>query len=139
MGIEGIGKGGAPPVAPASGREASEVDRAPAPDATRAFEAPGASIPAGAGTAETAAASVGPAAPAAPANEALGALRSGTVDLDGYLDLKVHEATAHLGPLPAADLVRVRAALRERLATDPALVDLVKSATGSVPRVPDDD
>jgi hypothetical protein len=128
MGIDGIGKGGPPPIAPAG-----DAGRATAPGASRVFEAPATPE---AGTAETAAASVGK---ATPPSDALGALRSGAVDLDGYLDLKVGEATAHLGPLPAADLGRLRAALRERLATDPTLVDLVKSATGSVPRVPDDD
>jgi hypothetical protein len=132
MGIEGIGKGGTPPVAPAG---PGEVSRAPAPDAVRPFEGPGAAVPAEPGPAETGAARVGAAAP----SEALGALRSGAIDLDGYLDRKVDEATAHLGPLPAADLVRLRAALRERLATDPTLVDLVKSATGSLPHVPDAD
>jgi hypothetical protein len=132
MGIEGIGKGGTPPVAPAG---PGEVSRAPAPDAIRAFKGPGPAIAAEPGPAETGATRVGAAAP----SEALGALRSGAIDLDGYLDRKVDEATAHLGPLPPADLVRLRAALRERLATDPTLVDLVKSATGSLPRVPDAD
>jgi hypothetical protein len=143
MGIDGIGKGGAPPAIASAGT--GEVSRGAAADATSPFEVPGASRPADAAAIDSATAPAATSetgatgATAARATDALHALRSGAVDLDGYLDLKVSEATAHLGPLPAADLVRVRAALRERLATDPTLVDLVKSATGSAPRVPDDD
>jgi hypothetical protein len=44
----------------------------------------------------------------------------------------VEEATAHLGGLPAVELEGIRKALRERLTTDPALVDLVRGATGQV-------
>ena len=134
MGIDGIGKGGPPPVVLPAG----DGGRAPAPEATRAFEVPGASRPGEATPADTVTAPE-IARTEGPASGALGAFRSGAVDLDGYLDRKVDDATAHLGQMPAADLARVRAALRERLATDPTLVDLVKSATGSAPRVPDDD
>lgn len=127
MGIEGIGKGGGPPaVAPAA-----ESSRTSAPEATRAFEVPSTPKPAGAPRTEGTA--------PAPSVDALGSFRSGAVDLDGYLDRKVDEATAHLGGMPASDLALVRAALRERLATDPTLVDLVKSATGSLPHAPEDD
>ncbi|HTQ48911.1 MAG TPA: hypothetical protein VMI75_39405, partial [Polyangiaceae bacterium] len=112
--------------------------RTTAPEATRAFEVPGASKPEGATPADSATAPATAQTEGA-ASGAWGAFRSGAIDLNGYLDRKVDDATAHLGQMPAADLARVRAALRERLATDPTLVDLVKSATGSAPRVPDDD
>ncbi|MGO9835794.1 MAG: hypothetical protein ACLP1X_16450 [Polyangiaceae bacterium] len=64
--------------------------------------------------------------------------RSGQVDMQGYLDLKVDEATAHLSSLPRVELDAIRAALRDRLATDPALADLVRTATGKVPEPSDD-
>jgi hypothetical protein len=69
---------------------------------------------------------------------ALERFRSGQIDLHGYLDLKVDEATAHLSALPRVELDAVRAALRDRLATDPALVELVRTATGKVPEPPED-
>lgn len=61
---------------------------------------------------------------------ALERYRGGEVDLDGYLDLKVDEATAHLGALPPQDLEAIRGALRDRLASDPTLLELVQTATG---------
>jgi hypothetical protein len=137
MGIDRIGKGGAPSPAPPASGGANRTG--PTTGANRVFEVPEASGPA-APSATGSSASAASATQAGPVEgDSLRALRSGAVDVDGYLDLKVDEATAHLGPMPAADRVRLRAALRERLATDPTLVDLVKSATGSVPRVPDDD
>ena len=63
----------------------------------------------------------------------LEALRSGRINLDRYLDLKVEEATAHLEGLGAADSEAIRSALRDKLATDPDLIELVSRATGSVP------
>jgi len=79
-------------------------------------------------------------AQAAPVGTELGALeqfRNGHLDLQGYLDLKVSEATAHLSALPPVQLDAIRKALRDRLAVDPALVDLVRAATGKVPEPPD--
>ena len=49
----------------------------------------------------------------------------------GYVDQKVHEATAHLSALPPVELESdSRGALRDRLASDPALVELLHTATG---------
>ncbi|HLK40308.1 MAG TPA: hypothetical protein VKU41_26335 [Polyangiaceae bacterium] len=70
---------------------------------------------------------------------ALDRLRSGSVSFEGYLDLKVDEASAHLGPMSPTQLEAVRRALRDRLATDPTLVDLVKTSTGRVARATDED
>ncbi len=72
------------------------------------------------------------------AHVALERFRSGQIDLHGYLDLKVDEATAHLSALPRVELDAIRSALRDRLATDPALIDLVRTATGKVPEPSDD-
>jgi len=66
-------------------------------------------------------------------------LRSGEIDLNGYLDEKVNEATAHLVDLPGDQLEGIRGALRDRMASDPTLVDLVRVATGSSPQPPQDD
>jgi hypothetical protein len=65
---------------------------------------------------------------------ALDRFRAGEVDVEGYLDLKVTEATEHLAAsLPAEMLEEIRNALRERLATDPTLSELARIAMGHVP------
>ena len=114
MGIDSIGRKGSPATPPIDVGGASR----PA-EASRAFQVP----------------SAAPAAQAAAVQIPSGALerlRAGEVDVQGYLDLKVHEATAHLSTLPPIELDALRAALRDRLATDPALVDLVRMATDRV-------
>jgi hypothetical protein len=77
-------------------------------------------------------------ASATPVHTPLERLRVGQVDLDGYLDLKVDEATSHLSSLPPVELGAIRQALRDRLAADPTLVDLVQMATGKIPESSDD-
>jgi hypothetical protein len=67
---------------------------------------------------------------------ALERYRAGEIDLDRYIDLKVDEATGHLSALPLEDLEAVRNTLRDRLASDPTLVDLVRTATGPFPAPP---
>jgi hypothetical protein len=116
MGIDGIGKPGplitpATPASTGATPPAAHVDHAPF--AERAAEARATS------------AVVGPRA-------ALEQLRAGTVNLDGYLDIKVQEATASMGDLAPAQLARVRSALRERISSDPTLVELVRKATGAL-------
>ena len=110
MGIDGIGSRGpvAPPTVPAAEK---------AGPATASFE-------------------VGKAAPVAPAEvgrTALDRLKAGEIDVHGYVEAKVDEATAHLSALPPANLEAVRAALRDRIASDPTLVDLVRTASGQIP------
>ena len=65
-------------------------------------------------------------------------LKAGKIDFDQYVDLKLHEATAHLEGLSPSQLDTIRSMLRDRMATDPELVDLVKQATGQAPRVPEE-
>jgi hypothetical protein len=60
-------------------------------------------------------------------------LKAGKIDFNEYLDIKVHEATGHLEGLSKVQLDSIRSMLRDRMATDPDLVDLVKQATGHVP------
>jgi hypothetical protein len=118
MGIDGIGKPpgsnipGTSPVSgtsPAHGAEPFKVERS---DST----------------------STAPAAAPAKASEALGGLQRGEISLDQYLDTRVNEATSHLsGKLSPDQLEFVKQSLREQMATDPVLVELVQRTTGSVP------
>jgi hypothetical protein len=122
MGIDRIGKNGPPAAAP-------EVGGSAARPAGQAFQVSEAGTPKAVG-----ATGVDPTRSAGP----LERLRAGEVDLGGYVDLKVHEATAHLSSLPPVELEKIRSALREKLASDPELVDLLRTATGEV-LPPDDD
>jgi hypothetical protein len=115
MGIDGIGKAGAPP--PASG-----IDRSTSPSATKI------------GSSATEFKVGQTAASEAPATASLDQVRSGAISVSQYLDLKVSEATAHLDArLSAEQISFIRQSLREQLSADPALVDLVKAATGQLP------
>ena len=60
-------------------------------------------------------------------------LRAGEIDVNGYADLKVEEATRGFAGLPAEDLAELKRALREQMTTDPDFVDLVRQATGGAP------
>jgi uncharacterized protein (DUF2342 family) len=124
MGIDQIGKKGPPLAAPKD-----EVGSPRRAETGRPFE-----VGAVRGT---------PAAPEATALEspraALERLRAGEVDLKGYVDLKVQEATAHLAALPTPQLEAIRSALRDRMASDPTLVELVRTATGGTPEPPGGD
>ena len=122
MGIDSIGKTG-PPTPPPSGDVQSS---ARSPGATRAFEVSPAEPAPQAGAVEA-------------SRPALERLRTGEIDVNGYVDMKVHEATAHLAALPAGELEQLRSALRDRLAGDPGLVELVRKATGAVPELQSDD
>jgi len=70
---------------------------------------------------------------------ALDRWKTGEIDIDRYLDLKVEEATRHLASLPGPELHSIRATLRDRLATDPALREMVQAATGRAPDPPPDE
>ncbi len=130
MGIDGIGSKGPPaPAPPGPPGGSSPVDRF---DVTPNALDPAAARP-GAGAPGTSTVSAAGAA-ASP----LERWRAGEVDQAGYVELKVDEATRHLIGLPPAELDAIRAVLRDRLATDPALVDLVRTVTGEVPRLPDE-
>jgi hypothetical protein len=113
MGIDGIGK---PPGASIGG-----VGGIQGGDAAR---------PAEAFTLESGA----PSAASAPSriSAALSSLQRGELSLDQYLDGRVSEATSHLvGKISPDQLEFVQQSLREQLATDPVLVELVQRTTGS--------
>ncbi len=117
MGIDRIGKGpgATPPVAPTGASGPSRTDEAKRPFEVRPDSA--------AATEATEAARSTP----------LARLRAGEVDLNGYLDLKVEAATAHLSGLSSVELSALRKMMRDQLASDPTLADLVQRATGKAP------
>jgi len=123
MGIDRIGKGGAPPIDPSGG--AGGVEKTGSVEKTFSVE----------GTEKTqAGAAVGTVDASAP----LERLRAGEVDVNGYVDLKVEEATKGLDGLAPSDLADIRQMLRDQMATDPGLVDLVTKATGSPASPPEE-
>jgi hypothetical protein len=115
MSIDRIGKGGGGP--PVSG-----IDQ-PGSTSTSGVSKSGADF------------KVERAAPAEAATlEPLERLRSGEITVSQYLDIKVDQATAHLDKrLGDEQLSFIRSSLREQLASDPMLVELVQSATGALP------
>jgi hypothetical protein len=130
MAIDRIGKGGGPPSLP----ETPDTKATAKTDKVFHVEKPERSAPVDATTATT-----GPAAAAATtATSPLARLRAGEIDVNGYVDAKVHEATAHLPGLSTSDLGALRKMLREQMASDPGLAELVRAATGRVPEPPED-
>jgi hypothetical protein len=79
--------------------------------------------------------SVQPGAPAAAGSRvsaALASVQRGELSVDQYLEGRVTDATSHLvGKLSPDQLDFVKQSLREQLATDPVLVELVQRSTGS--------
>src|SRR5262245_3379770 len=108
MGVDGIGSGGSRPLG-AIGTTAPRETGGAAP--------------------------VGESAPshrtAAASSAALESLARGEISLDAYVDQRVAEATRHLeGQAPPSEVAFIREALREQLATDPVLVELLQRTTG---------
>jgi hypothetical protein len=65
---------------------------------------------------------------------ALSSLQRGELSLDQYLDGRVSDATSHLvGKLSPDQLEFVKQSLRDQMATDPVLIELVQRTTGSTP------
>ncbi len=124
MGIDRIGKGGLPPTDAGPGA-VEGVEKKRAVEEAFSVEGP---APAGAAS-ETAA--IDPASP-------LARLRRGEIDVNGYVDLKVDEATHGIEGLSRAELHDIRKVLRDQLSTDPGLQDLVRQAAGKFPDVPED-
>lgn len=130
MAIDRIGKGaGLPPTPEGAGTGgasgvsktdvAFKVDRADATDASSATRAAG---------------GVDATSPTSP----LGRLRAGEIDVHGYIDLKVDQATSALKGLSAAELDEIKSVLRDQMKSDPGLADLVRTATGKMPTPPED-
>lgn len=121
MGIDGIGKNGTSgPAAPSSHSERSGAARPARTD--RPFEVSAPEPANSAAARPVGAVEVPP--------TALERLRAGDLDVNGYVDVKVNDATTHLKALPAPELEAIRNALRSRMASDPTLVELVRTVTG---------
>lgn len=128
MGIDGIGRGGGLPPGATGMPGADGV--ASKEGASKPFEASrveGADRTARAATTE----GVSPESP-------LGRLRSGAIDVDGYVDAKVDEATVSLNGLSSAELEDIKGLLRDQVRSDPAFAELVRSATGKLPTPPEE-
>lgn len=132
-GIDGIGKGGGagnlPPTPEVRGPGETSGTAAP----SKAFELERGDRGDAAGRAGAATE-----ANAVDATSPLARLRAGEVDVHGYVDLKVDEATAPLKGLSAEQLAEIKSALRDQLRTDPGLAELVRTATGKMPTPPED-
>ena len=144
MGIDRIGKPPAP-VPPPGGSSPAAPDRAatfaisPTPVASPVQATPATQDALRPGNVAAASAASPGATPATgPDAAALDAVRAGSMPLSRYLDIKVEAATAHLSGLHPGQLHAIRAALRDRVATDPALSELFRTATGAVPPPADD-
>ena len=113
MGIDGIGKPPGAAIGGVSGIQGGEAPRAAEPfSVERSAAAPASSR----------------------VSSALSSLQRGELSLDQYLDGRVSEATNHLaGKISPEQLDFVKQSLREQLATDPVLVELVQRTTGSTP------
>lgn len=122
MGIDGIGK--KPPIGTDGLGGAGGVGSAQKTGAT--FE-----VPATTTTQSAQSTGVDPTSP-------LGRLRAGEIDVNQYVDLKVDEATTHLGAMPPTDLADIKSLLREKLVSDPELASLVQQSTGHTPTVPEE-
>jgi hypothetical protein len=131
MGIDRIGKHGPPAVTPP--KEARESS-APSSTDHRPFDVHPTATATGVG------ASAQPQAQGVLSlRPALDRLRAGEIDANGYVDQKVDEAMAHLGRLPPGEIESIRSSLRDRIRSDPMLVDLVRTAAGQAPQSPRDD
>jgi hypothetical protein len=118
MGIDGIGK------KPPAGNDAlgGAGGVGPAQKTGASFEVPETRGVAGAANVD--------------ATSPLSRLRAGEIDVNQYVDLKVDEATQHLSAMAPSDLADIKALLREKLVSDPGLVDLVRHSSGQTPSMP---
>ena len=67
---------------------------------------------------------------------ALNNINDQMIQWNGYVDLKVDEATRGLEGLSPAELGDIKQVLKEQMVSDPGLVDLVRTATGQLPSPP---
>ena len=78
-------------------------------------------------------------ATASSGSEALQRLKRGELTLDQYLHVVVERNVAHIrGLVPSEQLEDIKGVLRAELASSPALIDLVRTATGLDPQFSDD-
>lgn len=75
---------------------------------------------------------------AAAGTSPLDRLKSGELDVNGYIDARIDQATQGLKGLSSSQLGSIRLVLREQMLTDPNMSELVRQATGHAPKPPED-
>lgn len=69
-----------------------------------------------------------------PESEAVRKVKSGEMSLDEYIDQRVEEASSHLkGKIPDETLENLKFVMREKVRTDPLLVETIRRTTGKTP------
>lgn len=130
MAIDRIGKGGGIPQTPETGATQKSGGAEKAGGAQAPF-----TVDRGQQATHTRAAEgVGKTDPSSP----LARLRAGEVDVNGYVDLKVDEATKNLKGLSPTEIGDIKNVLRDQMRSDPGLSDLVREATGKSPSPPEE-
>lgn len=72
-----------------------------------------------------------------PECEAVRKVKSGEMSLDEYLESRTEEALLHIkGKIPDETFENIRYILREKIRTDPLLVEAVRRSTGKTPSAP---
>ncbi len=112
MAIDGIRKGGTPTVGPNTA-----VGSAGAP--SKAFEAR-----------QSSEAGAAPSVDAVSASSLASRVRSGELDLAGFVEAKIDHATAHLNAMSAEALSDVKQMMREKMMHDPLVSEWIAELTG---------
>ncbi|MGC4068846.1 MAG: hypothetical protein QM784_30220 [Polyangiaceae bacterium] len=70
-----------------------------------------------------------------PESEVVRKVKAGEMTLDEYIEHRIEEASSHLrGKVPSETLENLKFVMREKIRTDPLLVEAVHRATGITPR-----
>jgi hypothetical protein len=112
MAIDGIRKGGTPAIGPNAG-----VGSAGAP--SKAFE-----------VGQSSAAGAPPAVDAAAASSLASRVRSGELDVAGFVEAKIDHATAHLAGMSPEALGDLKQMMREKMMHDPLVSEWIAELTG---------
>ena len=140
MAIDRIGKGAGLPGGVPSAAEGKPAGGAAPAEAPFTVDRADSANAAARSTSVESASSVSPtsATSATSPTSPLGRLRAGEVDVHGYVDLKVDEATSTLKGISPTELDEIKSVLRDQMKSDPGLADLVRTATGKMPTPPED-
>lgn len=70
-----------------------------------------------------------------PESESVRKVKAGEMTLDEYIEQRIAEASSHLeGKIPKDTLDNLKFVMREKMRTDPLLVETVRRITGITPR-----
>lgn len=119
MGIDGIGRGGIPPVPKGPAGTGGATGTGAVGATGKEFSPKPVDAAEGVSGAER--------------SEALGKLEKGELSVDEYLDAQVQQATQHLeGRISPEQLEAIQQTLRDEMSSDPVLIELVARTTGKV-------